>query len=242
MVRAELNRPRMMEAARRLGLPLQRVDEGYLLHCVLRALFGAQAPQPFIIHGLSGRRLTVLGYSGSDDRQLGDYARTFADPVIWAACEVDAIASKPMPDRWRRGLRLGFETRVSPLARASAHSGHVRQGAEVDFFLKRCWEVGELVPVDREKTYCEWLSRELGREGAATLTAARLLSLRRERFARRDHSNSHRLVVCERPDATMTGTLEVGDPAAFARLLRRGLGRHRAFGLGMLLLRPVGDS
>jgi CRISPR system Cascade subunit CasE len=30
----------------------------------------------------------------------------------------------------------------------------------------------------------------------------------------------------------------VADPAAFAQLLARGVGRHRAFGLGMLLLRP----
>jgi CRISPR system Cascade subunit CasE len=43
----------------------------------------------------------------------------------------------------------------------------------------------------------------------------------------------------ERPNAVLEGTLTVGDPDAFARLLARGIGRHRAFGFGMLLLKPA---
>jgi CRISPR system Cascade subunit CasE len=41
------------------------------------------------------------------------------------------------------------------------------------------------------------------------------------------------------PDATFTGLLAVGNPEAFAGLLARGIGRHRAFGFGMLLLRSA---
>ena len=40
------------------------------------------------------------------------------------------------------------------------------------------------------------------------------------------------------PDVVMQGRLRVSDPQAFAQLLARGVGRHRAFGFGMLLLRP----
>ena len=40
------------------------------------------------------------------------------------------------------------------------------------------------------------------------------------------------------PDATLQGTLAVVDSGAFQALLARGVGRHRAFGFGMLLLRP----
>ncbi len=40
----------------------------------------------------------------------------------------------------------------------------------------------------------------------------------------------------------MTGTLAVDDPVAFRRLLGRGVGRHVAFGYGMLLLKPVGPG
>ena len=38
----------------------------------------------------------------------------------------------------------------------------------------------------------------------------------------------------QRPDALLVGSLKVEDPGAFTALLARGLGRHRAFGFGML--------
>jgi CRISPR system Cascade subunit CasE len=41
------------------------------------------------------------------------------------------------------------------------------------------------------------------------------------------------------PDATLKGRLEVIDPVAFRNLLIRGVGRHRSFGFGLLLLRPA---
>ena len=40
------------------------------------------------------------------------------------------------------------------------------------------------------------------------------------------------------PDALFSGELTVHDPEGFAALIARGVGRHRAFGFGMLLLRP----
>jgi CRISPR system Cascade subunit CasE len=36
-----------------------------------------------------------------------------------------------------------------------------------------------------------------------------------------------------------SGQLQVNDGDAFARLVTSGIGRHRSFGFGMLLLRPV---
>ena len=46
----------------------------------------------------------------------------------------------------------------------------------------------------------------------------------------------------EGPDALMRGVLTVTDGQAFAELLARGVGRHRTYGYGMLLLRPEGQS
>jgi CRISPR system Cascade subunit CasE len=45
--------------------------------------------------------------------------------------------------------------------------------------------------------------------------------------------------ILERPDAVFEGRLAVADPDAFRARLARGVGRHRAFGFGMLLLRPA---
>ena len=39
-------------------------------------------------------------------------------------------------------------------------------------------------------------------------------------------------------DIVMHGTLSITDTQRFADLLTRGIGRHRAYGYGMLLLSP----
>jgi CRISPR system Cascade subunit CasE len=41
------------------------------------------------------------------------------------------------------------------------------------------------------------------------------------------------------PDAVLAGQLRVTDPKAFTQLLASGVGRHRAFGFGLLLLRSA---
>lgn len=38
----------------------------------------------------------------------------------------------------------------------------------------------------------------------------------------------------------MYARIRIKDPASFDALLRRGIGRHRAFGFGMMLLSPPG--
>lgn len=60
------------------------------------------------------------------------------------------------------------------------------------------------------------------------------------RQLRRTQGKARRPARPLRPWALLHGTLEVRDPAAFMALLARGVGRHRAFGYGMVLLRPPG--
>ena len=48
-----------------------------------------------------------------------------------------------------------------------------------------------------------------------------------------------RSAAIQGPDAVLNGELVVGDPAAFASLLANGVGRHKAYGYGMLMLRPA---
>ena len=43
-------------------------------------------------------------------------------------------------------------------------------------------------------------------------------------------------------DEMSDGTLTIDNPAAFARLLARGVGRHTTYGYGMLMLRPPGKT
>ena len=83
----------------------------------------------------------------------------------------------------------------------------------------------------REEVYLDWLAKRLS--PAADL----------DRETSRLHKFQRRVVVrggkrIDGPDATILGTLTVQDPQAFADCLARGIGRHRAYGYGMLLLRP----
>lgn len=144
-----------------------------------------------------------------------------------------------MPASWRRGQRLGFDIRVRPVVRlAKPVPAHVdlhdrpqperRAGAETDAFLARVLRAGGAMT--REAVYVDWLADRLA--PAARLDGARLTRFERSRAARSG--------VTEGPDATLQGTLEIADPEAFAALLARGIGRHRAYGYGMLLLRAPG--
>lgn len=236
MVRARFDHLRLLRFARAIGLPLPMVDDGYVMHAALRALFADSAPQPFAAQS-GGAHSALLGYCSADNGELLDRARAAADPIAFSALDADSLCSKRMPDDWRPGAVYRFETRVCPVARLKAASGQKR-GTEMDLFLNRCLRAGDGNPVDRESVYREWLAAELSRDGAARLRDSRMIRFQRVRLSRRDRgAAARRFARCERPDATIAGSLEVVDPDAFAVLLRRGLGRHRAFGFGMLLLR-----
>ena len=83
----------------------------------------------------------------------------------------------------------------------------------------------------REAVYLDWLAERLAPAATLDRPASRLARFRRIRVARGDRGP-------EGPAATVHGTMTVTDPSAFARLLPHGVGRHRAYGYGMLLLRP----
>jgi CRISPR system Cascade subunit CasE len=94
---------------------------------------------------------------------------------------------------------------------------------------------------NRGEVYAEWLQQRMA-EGGAEVECAHLKAFRLSRVMRRGKPNKHGSRALRQqsgPDATFIGLLAVRDPEAFARVLGRGIGRHRAFGFGMLLLRPA---
>lgn len=244
MLRVPVDQRRLFELGRRRGLPTRDVDLGYLVHCQLGELFGDLAPAPFAITGRPGREVTVLAYSGRPKAKLQEHADAFAEPGVHAACDFQRLDEKPMPTRWSVGKRLDFEVRVCPVVRVGSEDPRHRKGAEVDVFLARCRTAASDAidtSIDREKVYREWLQREVERHGAVRLLAARLTSFQLDRVVRRRGDVSRTARTFERPAVVVRGQLEVADGNAFCALLRRGLGRHRAFGFGMLLLRPPGS-
>ena len=112
-----------------------------------------------------------------------------------------------------------------------------RPGKECDAFQYEALQhpKGEMKRT-REQVYVDWLDKQFERHGGAALDkeVTKLVSFRRTRAVRKRHRR-----YSEGPDALMRGELEVTDSGAFGKLLARGVGRHRAYGYGMLLLRPA---
>ena len=210
-------------------------DTDHAMHCLLREAFGELAPQPFrLIVPRGASRGCLYGYGRASAGDLQDAANTFADPQQLRALPPSIIDSKPMPLEWHAGKRLGFELRVRPVLRKCGRSA--RPGAEQDVFQAQAETYPKReMPHSREEVYAGWLAGQLneGQGVSLALSQTKLVSFQRTRSFRKLHAR-----YVEGPDAVMRGVLTITDPDAFAQLLARGVGRHRAYGYGMLLLRP----
>lgn len=222
-------------------------DGGYALHRALRDRFSAAGPQPFRFLPDHRRGPHLLGYVADRAAFEDAAALPVAEPLLRAVF-AGAPDVQAMPESWREGARYAFEVRVRPVvryggrvraARAERPGAWQNRAGEVDAFVAACERAGDGVPVDREGVYLNWLSHRIGE--AAAVEAAELRLLRRVRTRRSSHGKGGMARV-EGPDALVAGTMTVADPAAFAALLARGVGRHAAFGFGMLLLSPPGRA
>lgn len=226
----------------------QSADLGDALHGLLHAAFGEHAPQPF--RYLDERR-GLLAYTPLDAQALATQV-ALADPLAAQTLGLGACSAhggyrlRPFPVQWAQGQELGFDVRVRPTVRSAR--------GEQDAFLHAVAQAGgtQGAPLERQAVYVQWLREHLGvREGAprqpwqgaVELLDVQLSALARSKIVRRTQpaaDQARKGQAIDGPDATLTGRLRVTDPAAFAHLLARGVGRHRAFGFGMLLLQRAG--
>jgi CRISPR system Cascade subunit CasE len=158
-----------------------------------------------------GRPTQVLAYGKTDAAALRARASDFADPKVMVALSVDTLASKLMPT-FIEGRRLGFSARLRPTVRTDREGNRARN-RELDVFVAAKMAI-ETLRIDGLE------SSEVVRRG-------------------RDQAKGSRpLARIPGHAVTVAGTLRIADPDGFAALLARGLGRHRAFGYGMLLVSP----
>jgi CRISPR system Cascade subunit CasE len=247
--------PRRLAAwAARHGLLHAQGDLGYALHALLHAAFGAQAPQPFrYLDAAQG----LLAYTRMTPDELRGHT-ALADPDVAAAlglgatAEHDGCSLRAFPTRWPIGHVLGFEVRVRPIIR----EGATRQERDAFLAAVQAAEAEGSEPDDRSAVYRRWLIEQLSvREGGgasaepwqgavevidARMERFRLLDVMRQTQAKSTASPQRQRRAVGGPDAVLAGRLRVVDAQAFAALLARGVGRHRAFGFGMLMLRPGG--
>ena len=171
-----------------------------------------------------------------------------ADPLAAQTLGLGACSShggyrlRPFPTAWPQGQVLGFEVRVRPTVRGAR--------GEQDAFLHAVAEAGGKggAPLERAVVYTQWLREHLAVrdgvspqpwQGAVELLDVQLSAFARSKSVRRTQASAdqgRKGHASDGPDATLKGSLRITDPTAFAHLLARGVGRHRAFGFGMLLL------
>ncbi len=235
MVRAEINLP---EFRRWMG-GKRLMDEDHAIHSLLTECFGRDlAPKPFrFIRPRGSSKAILYGYGPADAESLREAAIICADPLQSRVMPLAKLDSKAMPKSWKEGLELGFDVRLRPIVRCGR--GSDRPGKERDAFLAEAIRHPKGgMKRSRERVYTEWLSTQLERIGGANLDTERtkLVSFQRIRAFRKRRGR-----YSEGPDALMRGVITITNSEAFAALLARGVGRHRAYGYGMLLLRPVGS-
>ncbi len=241
MVRAHLDVTAFQRWAGGRGLISRSAfDEGFAMHCLLVESFGELAPQPFrIIVPRDRQRLpgVLYGYAQAPADDLREAAAAFACPLQASVLPAAQIQSKPMPSAWEPGRQLGFEVLTRPIRRRR-QSQPAAAAAPAPITERDAFQVeAERHPPggmtrSREEVYRDWLAERFER-GGARLDQARLTSFQRVRTVRKLRARAS-----EGPRALMQGTLTITHPARFASLLARGVGRHRAYGYGMLLLRP----
>lgn len=245
LVRAPLDTSKLARWASMRGWVRRRghhtsFDEGRALHHLITEALGPGTFKAFRL--LVASRKTVgnlYAYSLMDAEALRSAAACHATPDHLAVLGQEQIESKPMPSNWREGQQLGFDVRTRPVRRLHTElktpGGRFGKGAEVDAFLvhalRRSPDAADADAGMRESVYLDWLAEQLSPAATLSREHSRLVRFRRARVARTGQGP-------EGPDATIHGNLIIADATKFEALLARGVGRHRAYGYGMLLLRP----
>ncbi len=231
----------------RRGSHVAGFDEGRALHHLLDELFGPRVVRPFrLLVSQGGTIANLYGYSEQDHRQLREAARVHGLPEHARVLEPGRLDAKEMPSAWTRGRRVGFDLRVRPVRRLKTSltvgDKTFRKGSELDAFLlealRRHPQNGSGMSTDersRESVYLDWLEARLGEAATLDRDETRLARFQRVRVSRGPTGP-------EGPDAALHGAMTIGDPGLFRALISNGVGRHRAYGYGMLLLRPPAHS
>lgn len=225
LLRIPILASRLLQFAYDNGITQEDETLGYTLHAWFTALFGQNAPKPFryIEH-----RNEVLGYTVLPATSLSEYAQAFASPLAWAALDPESVVSKPMPNSWRHGQQIRMEVLTCPVSR--------KDEQEKDVYLRMLDKIGDQSP-SRTEVYRDWFLRQW--DGVVKFSRIDLVGMNsRSRLLRRSRNGNNRLLFVERPQALFTADAIIENGERFAEQISRGIGRHRAFGFGMVLLVP----
>lgn len=235
LIRMNIRREELIRFAGIHNLLASRDDDfGYALHAWLKAMFGDHAPKPFYY---DANRSVLYGYSQSEAKALADHAQAFADPSAYCVLMESTLAGKPMPRTWRIGNRLELHVRACPITR--------KDDNEKDVYLRALdrWEQEGADPSNKPEridVYRQWFIKQID-PAIFTLEHLSLTGVRARGFwlRRSRGERPSRLRVVERPEAHFRAVGTIQNEQGLTDMLLRGIGRHRAFGFGMIRVLPA---
>lgn len=200
-------------------------DSPRALHCLVFHTFGSvRVPRAFVAledPDQPREHATLLAYSTSTAEELREVARSNQSPVTAGIMNPYTFRSTSVPQPWREGTTLRFQVRTVPTFRP--------RGSVMELDLHRKQDASPT----REETYYHWLRRLMAeRAGADAPLHTMELTKYNQRTVRRNPSSP----IMTLPDVTIQGACAIEDPEKWAYALTVGIGRHKAYGYGMLLL------
>lgn len=142
------------------------------------------------------------------------------------------IKSKPYAPNIQNGQRFGFALRANPTKAIKVEGSEKSKRIDVLMHAKK--QKGEkLSPEEREEIGLDWLAQKLAREGAKLeKDYCQIMQYSQIKLPKKNENATISVIDVE-------GVIEVTDANIFSNALLRGIGHGKAFGLGLLLLRPL---
>ena len=220
MARLKINKPQLSEWMQEREIP----DRDYALHVLLSATFGQRALLNFRLMAPSKPGPSILyAYTEFDQDQLRATAEAVAEPLLLSIMDQDSIMTKPMPKSWKEGQLLGFNIRTRPLKRTR----HDDKVSEVPVYPKGSNQT------QRYDAHTNWFAKNLKRSNAAATDMVMITAQ-----APCPAVRARQAAVILGSEVIFQGNLIVTDPESFNNFLATGIGRHKAYGYGMVLLEP----
>ena len=226
-----LDRQRVLDVARHRRWPTD--DLGYLAHTVVAEGWGDWAPQPFACAADDARivvRGRVTGFSPRvRDGASPEVARALGGYVVQPVAGVDAHRAL------RVGTVLSIASVVCPTVRLASACGPYGKGAEVDAWQAAVTRGTTPADAPRDAVYTAWFVGRLGPAFEVRDVAVSEAALPQR--VRRDTRGRRAPVTMQSSEAVCWALVAVRDVEAAEALIARGIGRHRAFGLGWVGVR-----
>ena len=201
-------------------------DPDRAAHCLVSESFDdPKALRPFVIKGGTGKLWNVYAYTNHDGDELRAIAEERQSSLLAQILPASSIKTALVHvAKWPETAKLSIEVRVCPTYR--------KDGVERDAQYKP-----EYDGMDQDEAYCRWLQDIYARQGGVRVVPnTTVISQTRRRDVIRHPGRN----PMNTPDVTIHCTVEVVNSDLATELFRNGIGRHRAFGYGMVLVRGRG--